>query len=224
MFQPAASAGNVYEPLTCLAAILPVLSGLCHFAFRFHSTNVANTSCCSAVNSIAISFCCLMYHNLKFSGTLAHHSTQSQRRTTMFCLSRTTPDEYKILTAKRDKNSAEQADEYQTLTAKRKIRQDRQNAATFSPTRPSKNMYMSLLYRKGNSRLCSACSPARPDAAEVTTPLFYNLTQRDIGLEALHCQDFDAASTYFLKCILIVFLSPECGNPLLKTLHLPLRV
>ncbi len=27
-------------------------------------------------------------------------------------------------------------------------------------------------------------------------PLFYNLTQRDIGLEALYCQDFDDDSTY----------------------------
>ncbi len=29
-------------------------------------------------------------------------------------------------------------------------------------------------------------------------PHSYNLTQRDIGLEALYCQDFDDLSTYFL--------------------------
>ncbi len=50
--------------------------------------------------------------------------------------------------------------------------------------------------QKGDSRLCSACFLCRPDAAEVLMPHSYNLTQRDSGLEALHCQDFDAASTY----------------------------
>ncbi len=54
-----------------------------------------------------------------------------------------------------------------------------------------------VLYRKENRCLCSACSHCRPDAAEVTMPLSYNQTQRDTGLEALYCQDFDDASTYF---------------------------
>ena len=58
--------------------------------------------------------------------------------------------------------------------------------------------------------------PARPDAAEVTTPLSYNLTQRDIGLEALYCQDFDDLSTYlFLPARFPVGLqarSQDCRN------------
>ena len=49
--------------------------------------------------------------------------------------------------------------------------------------------------------------PVRLDAAEVTTPLHYNLTQRDIGLEALYCQNFDDASTYpFSTCRFTVSL------------------
>ncbi len=49
--------------------------------------------------------------------------------------------------------------------------------------------------------LCFHTPPVRPDAVEVTTPLSYNLTQRDIGLEALHCQDFDDDSTYSFFCL-----------------------
>ncbi len=66
------------------------------------------------------------------------------------------------------------------------------------------NMHIRLLHRcythrKGGARRCLS-TPAHPDVAEVTTPHSYNLTQRDIGLEALYCQDFDDDSTYPFFC------------------------
>ncbi len=53
-------------------------------------------------------------------------------------------------------------------------------------------------------------------------PPSYNLTQRDIGLEALYCQDFDDASTYpFSACpfpTLPHFLLAKVGFPLVREL------
>ncbi len=89
-----------------------------------------------------------------------------------------------------------------TWVHQQKRAKQRETNETFTSLILSKHAHTSTIQMLDTGRevpvLCFP-PPVRPDAAEATTPLSYNLTQRDIGLEALHCQDFDDLSTYLFS-------------------------